>query len=181
MTDDQTLNIYNDELLIGMFTRIHHNIKICDECGAPAKKCCSRCNWVWYCKKACQNKSWKNGHKYVCRIIKQVKQKHIDLAVELDYPEPMGCCLNCITFRVIVFPLSQKRLCCVCKKYCKRKCPNCKKAYFCDTDCQQEGWKTHKIACDFIASLDIENIKTLAIMKNLEDSVLATVSDNSDC
>lgn len=150
--------LYNDESVLRLFSRIHSNVKICDECGNSAKKCCSGCNRVWYCKRACQNKSWKNGHRHLCKILKNITQTHIDYVVNINLPPVMSCCLNCTVFRYIGSPLLNKRTCCVCGDYCRKKCSKCEKVYFCSEECQKEGWDEHKITCDFIASLNLDDI-----------------------
>lgn len=44
----------------------------------------------------------------------------------------------------------QKNICVVCKIYCKKKCKQCKIAYYCCLEHQRENWPHHKKICQTI-------------------------------
>lgn len=52
-------------------------------------------------------------------------------------------------------PASETQLCAVCSKPAPLKCSSCKSIHYCDTDCQKEDFKVHKIICKVYSEFDM--------------------------
>lgn len=53
---------------------------------------------------------------------------------------------NCTEIKKNVVKM-EKNICVVCNIYCKKKCGQCKTAYYCCLDHQIQDWKHHKPIC----------------------------------
>ena len=73
----------------------HIEHRKCWECNkainGPVAKVCTRCLGAQYCGSVCQEKAWKEGHRYSCLTIKKIQENHVEnqkiLKAALDDPE----------------------------------------------------------------------------------------------
>lgn len=55
---------------------------------------------------------------------------------------------------------------CICGKYAKDYCGNCRVQRYCSEDCQRKDWKKHKIICNKETNLKIDNLNNMNKQKD---------------
>ncbi|KAK4247323.1 hypothetical protein C7999DRAFT_32301 [Corynascus novoguineensis] len=68
-----------------------NGVRTCQGCGRKADtlKKCARCNWFWYCDKACQTVAWnEKGHKGDCKLLKDPELRGLFLLPQGRFVQP---------------------------------------------------------------------------------------------
>ncbi|KAH6842235.1 hypothetical protein B0I37DRAFT_314285 [Chaetomium sp. MPI-CAGE-AT-0009] len=97
--DSASLKIFPvalDELLslsdrVQQFATQANGARTCQGCGRKADtlKKCARCNWFWYCGKACQTLAWNaKGHKSDCKLLKDPDLRGLFLLPQGRFVQP---------------------------------------------------------------------------------------------
>ena len=117
-------------------------------------KRCGKCQLVYYCNAACQEKHWKGGHEQECGVGVEDWYGKAERA-----PKPKGdkdkqqqetsSTVEDLQKGFDQFCQRKSGLCSApgCSKKGAKACARCHKARYCSAPCQKADWGAHKKAC----------------------------------